>query len=42
MLLNCSEEDEVCDVIQAHTADINNIDHNECLYSMNDCIYDYD
>ena len=35
-LLNCSDEDEVCDVIQAHITDLNNIDYNKCLFSMND------
>ena len=41
MLLNCSDEDEVCDLIQAHITDLNNIDCNECLFSLNDCLYDY-
>ena len=41
MLLNCSHEGEVCDLIQAHITDINNIDCNECLFSLNDCLYDY-
>ena len=42
MLLNCSDEDEVCDVTQAHITDLNNIDCDECLFSLNDCLYDYD
>ena len=39
MLLNCSDKDEICDVIQAHITDLNNIDYNECLFSLNDCLY---
>ena len=39
MLLNCS--DEVCDVSQTHMTDLNNIDYNEHLFSMNYCLYDY-
>ena len=42
MLLNFSDEDEVCDLIQAHITDLNNIDCDECLFSLNDCLYDYD
>ena len=41
MLLSCSDEDEVCDVIQPHITEINNIDYNECFFSLNDCLYDY-
>ena len=41
MLLSCSDEDEVCDVFQAHITDLNNIDYNEFLFSLNDCLYDY-
>ena len=29
-------------MIQAHITDLNNIDHNECLFSFNDCLYDCD
>ena len=32
MFLSCSDEYEVCDI---------NIDYNGHLFSMNDCIYDY-
>ena len=34
-------EDEVCDVSQTHITDLNNIDYNEHLFSIDNCLYNY-
>ena len=41
MFLNCSDDDEVCDVSQTYNTDFNIIEHKENLFSMNGCSYEY-
>ena len=41
MLLNCSDDDEVCDVSQTFHTDFNSIEYNDNLFSMNGCSYLY-
>ena len=41
MLLNCLDEDEVCDVSKIVITDLNNINYDENFFSMNYCLYDY-
>ena len=41
MLLNCSDDDEVCDISQTYNTDFNYIENNEKKFSMNVCPYEY-
>ena len=41
MPINCSDDDEECDVSQTYKSDVNNIEHTENSFSVNSCSYEY-